>query len=911
MKIYFSIFFLFWACFQVVCQNKATIDSLQQLLNTDLSDTQKTDLYNGIAKEYALNADSINVLKYTAKALDLAQKNDYVRGEVDSYLYLSSLYQSQRNLSKAKLYLEKALAKSEKAKYTEGIVRSNNGLGNVFRSKKEEKKALEYYGKSLNTEGITPVYQVKTYYDIGLLYERVSNNNKALEVYSKGIALSKKHQIKRELSKMYNRVGLVTQKQGNYDKALEYYQEALLIDRSLNDKISVSALYNNIGNVYEAKGNYPKALDYYFKSVKIDEELDNKMGVAYGYGNIGIIYDEQGNYSQALKHYLKSLKILQEIGNKSGEAIIYNNVGDIHRNQNNYAKALDYYFKSLEIKKEIKNERGMAYSYNNIGVVYQEQKKYDKALEYLQLALDIRKKNKNQSGIANSYINLGKVWLEQRQYAKAKEYLTQALTTHKKLGEKAWTAQAYVELGRVNYHQQDYLEALKNLKSGVNMAKQKGSLVFVKEGAELMAKVYAATSDFANAYQSYQLFKQMSDSLFNETNTKKLTRMEAEFGFEKQTDSLRFVQDKEKAILNTRLENEKAKREKEVLKKRLYRNLGWFAVIVLVAITLFTMFIFRSRQRQKQLNAKLTKQKDDLERQRKELMLLNQEVQESNAEISAANEEINAINETLQDTLETVQIQRDDIMSSISYAQRIQEAILPFEERMQKVFPEHFVLYKPRDIVSGDFYWCEEVEHLQILIVGDCTGHGVPGAFMTMLGSQALSNIVVQRKITKPDEILNALNETLPYLLKTKDTQINDGMDIVVSVLDRQKQQLYFAGAKNSLVLVQNGELTEIRGDIYGINTESGSSKAVVKYTAHTIDISVPTVFYMYSDGYQDQFGGKEGKKMMKRRLRERLIGLAAKPVNEQKRLLEIMLQEWMLGYPQTDDILVVGVKLN
>jgi serine phosphatase RsbU (regulator of sigma subunit)/uncharacterized protein HemY len=686
---------------------------------------------------------------------------------------------------------------------------------------------------------------------------------------------------------------------------------AIEIDKALGDKISLSTVYNNIGNVYEAKGNYPKALDYYLASIKIDEELDNKLGVAYGYGNIGIILDEQGNYSQALKYYLKSLKILQEIGNRAGEAIIYNNVGDINRNQRNYDKALEYYLKSLAIKKEMQNERGMAFSYNNIGIVYGIQKKYDKGLKYLQMALDIRKKNNNQSGIANSYINLGKHYLEQRQYAKSKDYLTKGLAIHKKLGEKAWIAQAYVTLGRVNYYQKDYNEALSNLQSGVQLATSLSNLEFVKEGAEIMAKVYEAKQDFANAYKSYQLFKQMSDSLFNETNTKKLTRMEVEFGFEKEKDSLRFVQEKEKAILNTRLENEKAKREKEMLKKRLYRNLGWFAVVALIGITLFTVFIFRSRQKQKQLNTTLVKQKDDLEVQSQKLLQLNEEVQESNAEISAANEEINAINETLQDTLGTMKKQQDEIMSSINYAQRIQEAILPFEERMTKAFPEHFVLYKPRDIVSGDFYWFEEVNNLQILVVGDCTGHGVPGAFMTMLGSQALSNIVVQRQITEPSEILNALNETLPYLLKTKDTHVNDGMDVVVSVLDRQAQKLYFAGAKNSLVLVQNGELNEIRGDIYGINTRPSKTQAAIKYTTHIVDISIPTMFYMYSDGYQDQFGGEEGKKMMKRRLREMLIDIANKPVDEQQNVLNTTLEDWMLGYKQTDDILVVGVRLH
>jgi serine phosphatase RsbU (regulator of sigma subunit) len=280
-------------------------------------------------------------------------------------------------------------------------------------------------------------------------------------------------------------------------------------------------------------------------------------------------------------------------------------------------------------------------------------------------------------------------------------------------------------------------------------------------------------------------------------------------------------------------------------------------------------------------------------------------------------QEIQKVNTSLEHALGMVEKQRDDMLGSINYAQRIQQAILPLPQSLDQLFADNFILYMPRDIVSGDFYWFEEIDQKQFIIAADCTGHGVPGAFMTMLGVQALTNIIIQNKIHQPDQILTRLDQVLRRILKSSSTMVHDGMDIVVLMVDKAQQALHYAGAKNPLLMVQNGEMTEIKGSIHSINGHHSSSDQV-SFENHIIPLTTPTTFYMYSDGYQDQFGGPRNKKFMKTRFKAILTEMATQPMPQQKQVLEQTIREWMDAekadneehFGQIDDILVMGIRV-
>ncbi len=257
------------------------------------------------------------------------------------------------------------------------------------------------------------------------------------------------------------------------------------------------------------------------------------------------------------------------------------------------------------------------------------------------------------------------------------------------------------------------------------------------------------------------------------------------------------------------------------------------------------------------------------------------------------------------------------IMDSIFYARRIQEALLPPDEILSGLLPEYFVLFKPRDIVSGDFYWATEHDGRAILVAADCTGHGVPGAFMSMLGISYLNEIVNKIDKVEAHIILNELRANVKKSLRQtgKENEAKDGMDIALCIIDYQKMQMEYAGAFNSLYLIRDGELIKYNADRMPIGIYIREKES---FTKHIVPLQKGDCFYIFSDGFVDQFGGPKGTKLMTKRFKELLLENYTKPMSEQKQILDKFLQDWQAytnekgePYRQIDDILVIGVKIQ
>ncbi len=280
-------------------------------------------------------------------------------------------------------------------------------------------------------------------------------------------------------------------------------------------------------------------------------------------------------------------------------------------------------------------------------------------------------------------------------------------------------------------------------------------------------------------------------------------------------------------------------------------------------------------------------------------------VKERTAEIIQKKEEIEAQRDQLEEQNEVINKKNKDIFASITYAQRIQEAMLPLKEKMSEAL-ENFVLFKPRDIVSGDFYWFAEKKNKIVLSAVDCTGHGVPGAFMSMIGSEILTTIV-NNEVLVADEILTKMNQFVKTALKQDTTSNQDGMDLALCVIDKEAKTVEFSGAKNPIVYINNGELTHVKGDRKGIG---GFQLREEDYVKHLIKYESPTWFYIFTDGFQDQFGGPNKRKFMIKRLKEMFLSIHQKPLDMQHRVLNNAIEDWMEDAKQTDDILVIGFKL-
>ncbi|HAS46189.1 MAG TPA: hypothetical protein DCS93_37255 [Microscillaceae bacterium] len=272
---------------------------------------------------------------------------------------------------------------------------------------------------------------------------------------------------------------------------------------------------------------------------------------------------------------------------------------------------------------------------------------------------------------------------------------------------------------------------------------------------------------------------------------------------------------------------------------------------------------------------------------------------------------------TIQEQSKELEGQNIKILGSINAASRIQSAMLPQLDRIKTTFPDSFVLFRPRDIVSGDFYWFSETAGRIFIAAIDCTGHGVPGAFMSMLGDALLNQIVNIDEVTSPDRVLNRLHKGIRKALKQESTGNQDGMDMAFCMYDRQAGILEFAGAKNPLIYVQNGEIHKIKGDKMPIGGVRSKEEERL-FTRQVVKVDQPTYCYMFSDGYPDQFGGPNNRKFMSKNLRNLLLEIHQKPFDEQQQILEDRLDAWMatpegaeINYRQMDDILVMGFKIG
>ena len=249
--------------------------------------------------------------------------------------------------------------------------------------------------------------------------------------------------------------------------------------------------------------------------------------------------------------------------------------------------------------------------------------------------------------------------------------------------------------------------------------------------------------------------------------------------------------------------------------------------------------------------------------------------------------------------------QKKHITDSIQYAKRIQTAILPSMELFSDKL-EHFVLFKPRDIVSGDFYWAEKIENKHLIIAADCTGHGVPGAFMSMLGVSLLNEIVLTKGIIRPDEILNTLRVKIVEALKQDtDSVIKDGMDMAVCLIDYENDKLLFSGSNNPLYHIRNGELTQVKGDKMPVAIH----EVMDRFTLHELDLVSGDTFYTFSDGYADQFGGPLGKKYLVKNFRNLLTSIQDLSLIDQGIRLDEVFEDYRNDVEQVDDVVVIGVK--
>jgi len=723
---------------------------------------------------------------------------------------------------------------------------------------------------------------------------------RSLEMSKEALRLSITTGHNAHISHIYNNTGTANRIQGHYEKAISFHTNALENDRKRGNRAGEALSLNNLGNVYLKQGKYRDAISSYERSLDIRQDLNDNEGVAASLNNLGLVYKNQGDHDRALAYYQNALKIFEQEKDRVGRANALNNIGIVHRSNGNIEKALGFFMDALAEFEKLGNKVGEANTLNNIGNIYFQQAKHDQALEFYEKsyavsekvgdihsmasklgnmagvylvrgdkdkavrtahrALELQEKIGDEQGQISTLNNIGAYYLEEKDYDLALGNFLKAEKLEKRTGDRSYTATTLTSIGQVYQQQGQYQRALDYLKRALREAESSGNSSAMLTAFSALGETHAALGDYKQSYATEQARKQLQDSLDRATSTRDIAQMQARFETERKQREIEML-NKENEVNQLR-----------IAKQRMVRNL----ILVLSLLILVTLILIYARYRAKQ----------------------------------RANEELEGKNREIEAQKVLVEEKNWAITSSIEYAKRIQDAIMPTMAQIRAVLPESFVYYRPKEIVSGDFYWFSHQHGQTYLAAVDCTGHGVPGAFMSMIGNDHLNQIVNVELNKSPDVILNRLHEEIQITLKQKHgvSENHDGMDVALCAINMEGMKLSFASANRYLYYVRDNELTEVKGDHFNIG--GVMHEDVRRYSLHEMDIRKGDTFYMFSDGVSDQFGGPNSKKFGYKRLRELLMEMHVLPMDEQRAFFEKNLLEWMGSGEQIDDFLMIGVRI-
>ncbi|MFH2141113.1 MAG: tetratricopeptide repeat protein [Bacteroidota bacterium] len=679
----------------------------------------------------------------------------------------------------------------------------------------------------------------------------------------------------------------------------------IALQNAENDSSKLQALWNlskHFNNVYPEK-----ALKYGNQSLEISKKNKNDNWIAQSFNIIGIAYDLKGDYNKALENYFESLRINEKLGNSTEVAKNLNNIGVVYDLQNNYKYALEYYNKSLELKKKLNDIRGITYTYINISNIYVAENKLDTAEYYLRKALNIAEKRNDKISISRIYNNIGRLFALRENYIVAKDYFIKSYSLKEEINDRFGMISSLQNIGncysKSGYHQ----NAMEYLLRVIILANKVGSkndlMVVFKDVSDL----YKEMGESDKSYEYYTKYLCYKDSVFDEKMRDQISEIRVRYETDKKEEKIEIL-NKEKKIKELRLEKEKIKESnQQIFIWSISSGAGLFFISLFMLLFMFVQ--------KKKLNRKLSFQKEEIIQQKEEIEAQKEEIERQRDEI-----EIQRDNAIIQ--RDNIAEQKEKIDTAINYAANLQQALLRSDDAIKDILPKSFIYFRPKDIISGDFYWFEKNDRKIYIVAADCTGHGVPGAFISMLGITFLNEIITKSENISAADILNQLRDFIIFSLHQSSHFTNsdnrvilkDGIDMTICIINKENKIMEFAGANNPLYIVRNKDIIEIKGDKMPVGVYY--SKKFSPFTNHEIGIFPDDKFYLFSDGYADQFGGESGKKFKYKNFKDLVIQISNDDFNNQKKLVHQKFENWILDeeigqkYQQVDDVLIVGFKI-
>lgn len=684
-------------------------------------------------------------------------------------------------------------------------------------------------------------------------------------------------------------------------EAREYYLQALKLFEEIEDRKGQANAHNNLGNSFMEQGDYKTALKYHAFALLLRAQIDDKQGLASSYNNIGNAYAGEANYYLALNNHLKSLALTEELNDTSaaGKSLLgmsYFNIGRLYLVTDDGKRAEEFLNKAQKLFEKTNNLYGLAYIYAARAAIAGNQSNHEKSILLYSKAIEIAKQIGEVGELADNYTRIAYAYYkialksdsaghkgkQNKNYDIVFNYANQALDLSKRLNYEQGIVSSYILLGHIYREWGDYKNSQNNYNKAFDQRLIPANKIVLYEGLYLLK---LKEKNYKEALENYTNYTILKDSVYNTENTLKNASLGQAYE-EEQKEKERVLTNKMKELAH----NEEIKRQ---------RVIQLFILIGLFIVAIFAFFVYRSYRQKQKANVIITRQKSEVEQAYK----------------------------IIEEQKKIVDEHNKDITDSINYARRIQTALLASDSLLNKSLPEYFVLYKPKDIVSGDFYWASEITDggtkTFVLCTGDCTGHGVPGAFMSLLNISKLNETINEKRIIKPDFVLNTVREEIIEALNPEyaDEECNDGMDCTLCSFEfyqnkpgetqttekNIKAKLTYTAANNPFYLIRNNQLIVGKADKIPVGK---SLKEKQPFSIHSLDMFEGDTLYLLTDGYADQFGGTSGKKFKYKQLEELLLASQPETMLRQKAILNETIEKWMGANEQVDDILIIGIRI-
>jgi len=644
-------------------------------------------------------------------------------------------------------------------------------------------------------------------------------------------------------------------------------EKALELALACGNEKFIARAYNTLGSAFYFLNFPDSAKAYHLKALEIQKEINDLEGLGRSYTNLGSIYSETGLNEKALSHFTLAEKYFIKINYKVGLAKLYNSLGILFYNIRDFENAKKYFSNGLMLSEELKDEVLSSSLSTNLANTYSSEGKVKEALSLYKTGYDISVRTKNYANIVTVGNSMTELYIGLKDFESAKKYNEEALKIIRDNDlSDYFKISAFGHYAFLLDNDGKYKESINYYDSAVAIARQAQDMIKEIELYKQLSQTLMHNNDYNRAYLILNLANDLKDTLYMRNLKDKISEINAIHNVEKKEQEI--------SVLNKQREDQKK------------RNVLW---VIIACVSLVSLVVA--------VYSYIGKRKDN------ELISLQKQEVEKKSII--------------------IEDKQKEIIDSINYAKKIQYALLAHDDFLKANLKEYFVLFKPKDIVSGDFYWStlsselgvksalklqseSETQNSELfyLAVCDSTGHGVPGAFMSLLNISYLNEAVNEKKIIEPHKIFDHVRNRLIDNISQDGQQ--DGMDGILICVNKKNKQITYAAANNSPVLISQRKLSQLSTDKMPV----GKGERNKPFTLNTIDYKEGDVLYLYTDGYADQFGGINEKKFKYRQLNELLTEIAALPVNKQKQILEERFNEWKGNLDQIDDVCIIGVRL-